>query len=517
MATDNIVKIPVHDTYAFARSQIMVARDCMEGEDRIKSKGYTYLPHPSQVDTTSAEQVARYSVFKAGAEFDDFPASSRRALLGKMRIDSTIADLPTQIEYLEEDADGDGVPLSGLIENASDECLLANWCVLVADYAGLGDVDLTSVSKAEAESAKPRAKIKIYERENVVNWSFTRINGAMQLSFIALQEVGVEFDPLSMEENDVVSYLILAIDENGNYYQQKIVYTDNGINKGEPSYVSINGQPMTFIPVEFASLRQTKRGELPKEMGYLYPICLKTLHRYRVSAVYKEVQRNLAPSTFTKGWQEGDIDIFKQANGQREYIATGPSAVNNLPNNVDVEILSAATDMSDYQWYFEKNEKEIQALGGSVNTQAQAMTATEADIQASDQNAMLETLCTNLERAFKRICEYCGMFEGVDADVEITMPRDFATPKLSVDEVRVLIELKMQNVISMNEFHRKLDNGGWLIEDAETIIAEMEMETPEVRPVDNVNNIEQTIPNDSVNQQQTDEAVPDVRTNERAV
>jgi hypothetical protein len=112
------------------------------------------------------------------------------------------------------------------------------WHLLVADYNGLSDVDLDSVSIADIELLAPRATIKQYARENVVNWHFDRVNGVMQLSWVQLLERGYKFDEESGEHEKLESYLILALDDNGDYYQQKVVYDEKGEKeKGDPSYL----------------------------------------------------------------------------------------------------------------------------------------------------------------------------------------------------------------------------------------------------------------------------------------
>lgn len=494
--TKVVVSIESHPDYPFAALQMSVAEDCLQGEDRVKSMTYTYLPHPSQVDTETDDAIIRYREFIAGAEFDDYPAKTLRSLLGKMRIDDTATDIP--LDYLEEDADGNGCSIYELMEVAASDSLVDNWCVVAADYNGLGDVDLTDVSKEQSDAANPRAKIKVYSRKNVVNWAFGKRNGVTQLTFLALLERGTEFDEETMSHDDIESYLILALDDDGNYYQQKIIYNSNKKQqKGERSYVMVGGAPLKYIPAEFVSLEKIKDHKLPCGMGYIYPVCLKTLHRYRVSAAYKETQRNLAPTTYTEGWKEGDAVLFKQSNNGRAYVATGPGSVNNLPEGVTVDVKSASAEMSDYQWYFEHNKKEISEMGGAVKSDVGTMTATEADINASDQNAMLESLATSIESAFIRVIEYCMVFEGRSGEVSIDLPRDFATPRLTVDEVRVLRELRIDREISQKEFMRQLEKGGWTSEEIDVIVEELEMEAadaPVARPVDNVNETVQNIP-----------------------
>jgi hypothetical protein len=154
---------------------------------------------------------------------------------------------------------------------------------------------------------------------------------------------------------------------------------------------------------------------------------------------------------------------------------------------VTAAVLSTDMAMEDYHWYFEYNEKKIRSMGGSANTQGVAMTATEADITASKQNALLNTIADNAEQSFKRAVLYCGMFEGLYKpddlesnldDIVIQLPRDFATPKLSVDEAKVYLDMQLQGVISRDRLLEVLLNGGWLAADIDELI----LESSEISP-----------------------------------
>ncbi|HAD31533.1 MAG: hypothetical protein CL578_22430 [Alteromonadaceae bacterium] len=487
MATTEAATISeeVHPDYTVGINELTKVRDCLEGSPEIKRKGYRYLPHPSQIDTESNEQKLRYKEYIAGAEFEPYPEQTRRTLLGKMRIGNTTVELPDRISYLEQNVDGDGMSLKGAVEFAASNVLSMKWHVLVADYQGLSDVDLNAISIADLEAQNPRSSIKQYTRENVVNWHFDRINGAMQLRFIMLLERGTEFNQDSFMHQNVESFLVLALDENGDYYQQKIVYGTDGKQEGERSYVTVNGSPLKWLPVSIVADEEMSHGIFSRGMGFLHPICDATLHRYRVSAVYKETQRSLVPTKFTKGWKTIDKDIFKEING-RDYQVTGGYGVNNYPNSVEVGVLSAEANMDDFHWYFTESDKRIRMLGGTSD-KAGAMTATEAEIAAADQNALLETVADNSENSWKRAISYCAMFEGVwqpEAvessldQITLDLPRDFASPRLTTDEVRTLIELKMNGDISQPELHRQLENGGWLISDVDSMMQEMENQGP---------------------------------------
>lgn len=487
MATVNsnnnmLTQAQVHPDYAYMRPELKKVRDCVEGAYRIKFEGYNYLPHPSAVDDQSEFQKARYREFLEGAEFDNYPDRTRRAMIGKMRIHSATVEVPERISYLLNDADGDGLPLHDAIEYAANNILQMKYHALVVDYRGLGDADLQAVSIADARDANIRANIKQYARENIVNWHFDRVNGVMQLAWVMLLERGAEFNESSYTHEDIESYLILALDENGNYYQQKIVYGNGKTVEGERNYVLVSGQPMKWLPIIFAADEQLPPNMLPNQLGFISSICDLTLHKYRVSAYYKETQRNLTPTVFTNGWQVGDLEMFKTLNG-RDYIATGGVAVNNMPDGVTVDIKSPAAEMTDFQWYFGKIDERILSAGGA-SKRDQVMTATEAEIYAAEQNAMLTSIADNLEKSFKKAITYCMMFEGLIApeqveletdEILINLPRDFATPKLSVEEVKALFEAYMQGIKTKEQVVTMLADGGWDYQSAQDTLNQLEL------------------------------------------
>lgn len=486
-----------HPQYDKDELNLELVRDCIEGEAKIKDEGRKYLPHPSTIDKDSPFAKERYKEFLYGAEFDDFPNLTRLTMLGKIPISRVEPEIPAQMDYLISDADGDGTSFTESMAKAADNVLQFKWHVLVADFEGLSDIPIQSVSMDDFENAGLRANIKQYSRNNVINWNHRMVNGVKQLSFIMLREVGTLFDQENFQHEPVDSYLILALDEEGNYYQQKIVAVgeDGGYEKGERSYVTIGDEPVKFLPVEIVCDEPIKDDQMPQGMGYLYPICTTALYRYRVSALYKETMRYLAPTIFTKGWTQVDKQLFKDVNGNRQGILMGGGVVNNLPNNVDWGVVSADTDLGGYERYFEANEDKVRALGGVFSSKDNPnATATEAEIDAHNQNAILNNICDSLESSYRRCVGYCAVLQGLVSQDEIMgfveaitleIGRDFATPKLTVEEVDRLLSMVGAGVKTREQVAYMLANGGWDYQEAETTISELESAPP--RPTSLVN------------------------------
>lgn len=482
MKTGSSSKFIGNDSYTLMLPEVEKVRDCIAGEFFVKQKGSEYLPHPSSVDKTSPEQRMRYKMFIDNAEFDEFPDSTERVMIGKLKLDDIQIELPQKISYLESDSDGDGLSLNGLAELCCRNALEVKWMFLLADYQGLSDLDVHSLSIQELEQANPRATIKQYTRENILDWSFSRIGGKMQLTYILLRECSIQTDPESMTEEKVYSWLKLAIDDDG-YYQQKYVSAvkDGEITEGEKNYPAVNGSTLDYIPGVFASDEEMPVGKLPEKLGFLNSICDLALARYRTNARYKESLDGLQPMINIYGVDDSDWETYKEIN-KRNYAAVGVSSPNIWPSETTkVEILNSNAAFDPWEREFDKNTKTVRALGGVFKTDITTQrTATEIINESENQLAVLYPMVDSVEEAVKTAIWYCGIFEGiykpegdVPEDIIFEMPRDFAATKLSVEEVKALADLFMAGLMPKEELIKIFELGGWTISKTEDLLTQL--------------------------------------------
>lgn len=479
MRLENITR---HPESALMLAEIKKIRDCVKGSAFVKAERSLYLPHPSALDTTSQEAMMRYNKYLSGAQFQGIPAQTLKAWVGKIDPAKTQVELPEKIAYLETDIDADGLSMNGAISQVLSNVLAVKWHVLVADYQGLSGVDLESLTVADIDRLNPRATVKQYTRENVYYWHFKRVNGKMQLAYIMLREEGLEFDETKINQFKIESFLVLALDENGNYYQQKLVKTSDGIEEGEKSSVLVGGAPLKWLPVQVVMDEPMQSGAMPLELGYLSPIVDLTLHNYIISADKKEAMLSLPPTINYYGVGENEWEQFQSVNG-RSYVGVGSTTANLWPTGVTAEILSAQTDLSGYDQSIKDNNDEMRSLGASFPSDAISnKTATEASYDASEQVARLAVIAQCTEEAMTRICLYCGMFEGLwsqddieqNEQVVIQMNRDFSNAKLTAQEVQQIIAVRMSGGYDQEEYIKVLAQGGWTVSDAEELLARLD-------------------------------------------
>ena len=484
--TANVTSNP---EYTFMIKNVLKVRDAVKGSVFVKDKGSLYLPHPSSVDTSSDTQVARYNAFLAGAEFDEFTGTTKRVMLGKTKTDDIKFNTPSGLEYLVEDVDKDGLSMKGLIEACYADVLEVKWRLLLTDYKGMSELDTgeTEYSAQDIKDANPRPTIKQYPRESVVDWDFARINGVMQLTYLVLMEQGCEINKDTGTRQKVTSYLKLGLDETGYYQQKKTDSTKGESSYGEKNYLEVGGSPLQFIPVSIACDEELSGDNLPIELGFLAPIAELAYARYQVSAKYKEAMSAFIPSMHVMGVDQQVWEDFKAVN-KRDFVASGAFTPNiwagTKDNPVTVELLEASGSLKQFTDYFEDNKNKVRACGGVFKTDtATQRTATEVLEEASTALSVLAPMANSIESAVKWQIAYCAMFEGKVATdkvadylqtIELSLPRDFAARKLTVEEVKALIEVYNIGLLPRTEFIDIFVAGGWAISDAEDILNKLE-------------------------------------------
>jgi len=433
----------VHPDYSLMQPEISKIRAAVKGSFFVKREGYTYLPHPSDVDQVSTSAVARYVDYKNAAEFDEVPGYTMRSMIGRAALWQSSVVMPQGLEMLKENIDGDGLSLLGQAENVFANILQVKWHILVAEYINSPAAG-ERLTPVQAASRNIRPAIKSYPRDSVLDWDFRTINGINQLSYLKLMEHKYSLDYATGARQEFDEYLIMFIDDSGNYNWRK-ERSDGAIGDNMP--VTVGGRPLKWLPVEIVADIEPESGCMPQELGFLSPIVDKVLARYVDSARYAESRKMILPTINTSGWQGNDWEDYQKMNG-RDYVATGGTSVNNLPNNVSMEILSPDAKLDHFVKYREINAADIRALGGEfAGDETAGKSDTQSTNESVDKAAKMLSIVNNIEAAYKRLIAYCGMFAGLYSqdnieqaagEVEISLNREFAKTRASVEVARFI-------------------------------------------------------------------------------
>lgn len=423
-------------------AELFAVRTAIDGSAAVKFEREKFLPNPATVIPTDGDRLElnrrRYDKYILNAEFDAYTSQTQGVMLGKLDLKQADIVVPSALEYLLEDSDGDGLSFgNGLLGSAAKNVTEAKWHIVVADYQGLAELDIEDISIADAEAAKANARVKFkqYPRESLIQYNVSTVNGVRQVDYLKFMEIGYSFNKESGMREQIKSYLTLALDENGKYYQEKYLESAGGVKSGESERVEIGA--FNFIPFWVFSDEELQCGDFPQEVGYLGRIAEICYQRYRLSADFKEALR---PPTTYLGVDSLDMGEFETING-RKVIAEGETNV--IPGTISVQTQNSTPSLDSFFKKFEETKQTLKDYGAYIPDSDSEETATKARINAAQQSAVLIPMVSNLVEGTKALFAYAGVLEGlwttdnIEANkeqIEVSINTEFETNNLSGQE-----------------------------------------------------------------------------------
>ena len=92
--------------------------DCIDGELAVKDKGTVYLPMPCS-DDLSPENKLRYEAYKNRAVFYNVTERTLNGLVGEIFSREPVTEVPTEMDTVVEDVNGENV---NLIQSSKRAC-----------------------------------------------------------------------------------------------------------------------------------------------------------------------------------------------------------------------------------------------------------------------------------------------------------------------------------------------------------------------------------------------------------
>lgn len=482
-----------HPDYDLTVESVRLIRDAVEGSNAIKNgeRADLYLPNPTDSEILTGqdrkEATARYNAYKLRAEYDNFPSrteSGYMGALGSTPVD--FAEIPTEVEYLLNNSDGDGLSLAESIQITQSNLLEVKYHGLLVDFNGLVNFDDDSFERTnqQAEQMGLKASIKHYPRESIVDWDFGSVNGVNQLTYVKLVEQVSQIDPVTLVRVTVDNQLALFLDENGEYYQRQIVIGESDEEQmTEAKYPEANGQRLDFIPIKIVIDQQKEAAKIPKGFGILYPVCLKAIERYQVKADLKEMLHKTGqPTSWSSGWTAQNFDMYKQLTG-RETVGLGSGSHIPLPKDSEIGYLQWDADSNGLFKYLEENQKEAKALGARFDTsQAQDEAVGVAQLRSTEELSALVNIQESIKEAYEEVLAWAYLFMSrsqVEPNIEINLNKEFNKVKMTPQERKAIQDDVMAGIIDKSEALAQLEKGGVLTEEADALLNRMDMNIDE--------------------------------------
>ena len=459
-----------NSTYDLYKPIWVKTRDAVKGSVAIKQKKATYLPVPDAEthDDRIGMDSVRYKQYLKRAVFTNFTGRTKNALVGAAFRKKPQYYLPEQLEYLVEDATGDGLSLTQLAKDELSNLLETGRSLFLVDYPQADD----GLSVEDVQALELRASIIPYTAEQVINWRTDVISGRKLLTLVVLAESYLEGDD-EFEQEAKTQYRVLRLREDG-YTQQ--LYRDE-MPYGEEVYPrKADGSVWTEIPAQFVG---SKNNDSTIDDAPLADIAEVNIAHYRNSADYEE-------SCFITGQPTLFITHSLSFDQWQEYnpsgIKLGARAGHVLGENGSATLLQANPNQLVMEAMKEK-EKAMIAIGARIITDRGGNeTAEGARIRFASENSVLGDIVSNLSEAIEICIKWVAEFMGVTVeDCEFNINTEFYDKSVDPQMIMSMVTLLDRELIGEQDIFDRLKSAG-LIEPGRTL-EDVREERGEINPL----------------------------------
>ncbi len=445
-----------HPQYELYRPVWDKTRDAVRGSVQIKDKKHVYLPvpDPETADERLGENTLRYRQYIRRAVFANYTGRTKNALVGAAFRKAPTYELPEGLEYLIDDATGDGLGIEQLAKDELSNLLETGRTLLLVDFpqaeAGMSAEDIQRLAI--------RASIIPYTCEQVVNWKTETVGGRKLVTMIVLAE-NYKTAEDEFEHDSEVQYRVLRLREDGytqQLYREEMPFTDEIYPR------KADGSTWDVIPAMFVG---AKNNDSTIDDAPLADIADVNIAHYRNSADYEEscfitgqptlfITHSLNMEEFFEFNPEG-IKLGARAG---HVLGESGSATLLQPNanNLVLEAMKA-------------KEGQMVAIGARIITdRGNNETAEGARIRFASENSVLGDIVGNLSAALEQCLLWCGEFMGAGDGVEFVINREFYDKSVDPQLIMSMVTLMDRQIISDQDIFDRLKSAG-IIDGARTL------------------------------------------------
>lgn len=447
-----------------------LVRDCCEGSIAVKSgrqiennsssalgsePGTLYLPAPNPEDNSNTNRL-RYIAYRTRANFVNFTGHTLEALIGMVCRKEPKIELPTSIEDMQYDANGEGESLYSVIKRTLSEILKTGQQGILTDYP------TTEPGLTAAQTAGIKPFLKPYCAESIINYRTKMIAGRMVVCMVVLkEEIDVYIDEFTSEPGK--QYRVLMLNDE-NVYVQRLYNEDGELlvdEDGNPDIIprQANGAVWNEIPFVFVG---AMNNDPTPDKSPLYDLAEINISHYRNSADYEEScflvgQPTPVLSGLTQSWVK---DVLK---GE---VNLGSRGAIPLPEGGSAALLQASANQMPAEGMTMKEKQMIQIGAKIITDSGQAETAEAAKIRFAGQNSKLGTIVGNINEAYEKSLEWAVLFAGGnESEIEIELNNEFYDKVIDPQLLMAKIQLLDRQVISIADVREHLRKAGDIAQD----------------------------------------------------
>ena len=455
--------MPVSDTnkeYREFQDKWVLTRDAANGLTAKSAKEY--------ISRRTHEEQNAYLMRVEKAIYTNYTGRTREGLKGAIFRLAPQVELPPDMEFMLDNADGSGQSIDQVAKIATDEVMETGRFGMLADYP----VVMDGMTAEQQRRLAIQPHIATYTAETIINWHTHVRNGKKVLGMVVLKEkVPVHYDEFTWDYED--QYRVLRLTEEG-YTQQ--LYNDEEDPVTEQIVIrNASGQPFDHIPFWFVG----SRDNLPScDDPVLYDIATINIGHFRNSADHENNLSVHGGGTLVVSTDQS-TEAFMAANPGG--ITVGENAGIVLSEGGKAELLQLSASSAMREEMLHKEQMMIQIGAKIISKGGTQRTAEEARIQATSENSMLDTIVGNIDEAFEGVLYDCHRFiSATETEIKFNVNSDFWQDSVSPQEIMAMIQGNDAGVMPKADIVRRLKDAGWIESDdsPEDILAKIMQESP---------------------------------------
>lgn len=405
----------------------LLMRDTMDGARAVKSRGQTYLPMPSGFAAMPDGGKAVYeNVYRLRAIVPEILAPSVGAMIGIIHGKETQITIPDSMNWLWENADGEGMPLEAFHRRISRNLLwLGRYGVLASAPADGGDPFLAG-----------------YAGDTIINWD---------RGFYVLNETSYQRD--GFKWSLVPRYRVLTLD--GGLFFSTVYEGETAAEPKVTEPVAQGGSRLNFIPFAVGNAREVSPNvETPPLVG----VSNAVINSYQLSADWR--------------WQ-------LYMSGQETLVAINGEAPKSVGAGVVHQMMGAEGIEPDLKYVsptcagIDAHEAAIQKqIDAAVMAGARMFEQQEAGQESGEARrlrfasetanllSVAQVSAGLLERALRFAARIKGMGESAASEIVVTPPKDLLDNTMTPTDFAALFGVYERGGMAWETLYERGQAGG---------------------------------------------------------
>lgn len=432
------------------------SRDASMGQHAVHAKRTRYLPQ------LKGQTIEEYDSYLRRALYYNATGRTIDSMSGLIFRRPPKVEIPEAAQYLQDDIDTSGTPLTAFSENVVEELLQVGRIGLLTEYPTAPGIR----TQAEEQAAGVRPYIKTYCAESLINWRVERIGNRSMLTMAVLfehaDEVADEYTTKKVEQWRVLK-LGQGVDESGKplgsrIYTQEVWQKAVAVAGVESQFILkesltplMGGKPMLYIPFLVC-------GPMGVDFAVKKPPILDladvNLSHYQSTADYEHgLHFTGLPTPYVTGhtFEPGqtvalgstDMLAFRDPQSQVGFLEFKGEGLKQLSNRL-----------------LEK-ENMMAALGARllVAEKRAAETAETAAIHRSGENSVLASLAIAASMAITQSINWALEWAGLTPDAKVELNTDYLVSGLTAGDLTALVATWQAGGIAKSTLYDNLQRG----------------------------------------------------------